>query len=133
VATKSFNLMFGAFWTPQIPSFSSLQGCNNYGWWLPPMEMKAGLDFKVRDVARTTSAAPAFLPRESRGACGLAYAWLGRRTSVQNILSGNDLCHGHMRVIVIMAALQRMMLQQLVMAALLSFSLGGETLLCAVT
>lgn len=48
-----------------MPCHDLPQGCNKHGWWLPPMEMKAGLDFRIWEVARTTSAAPCFLPRKS--------------------------------------------------------------------
>lgn len=36
------------------------------------MEMKAGLDFKIREVARATSAAPGFLPGRYHTESGLA-------------------------------------------------------------
>jgi hypothetical protein len=57
--------------TVGLAIYVHLQGCNKNGWWLPPMEMKVGLDFRIWEVARTTSAAPAFLPYKYSSGCGL--------------------------------------------------------------
>lgn len=52
------------------PALFRAQRCDMAKYWLPPLEMKAGLDFKIWEVARTTSAAPAFLPRKLHAVLG---------------------------------------------------------------